>query len=256
MKKQFEIVYGTHAVRHVLELNPESILSAWIQDSKKGKNEIHEIVTLLNMHAIHIDYLPKSALDKHTADAAHQGILIKQKSGGHALPTDLDSIINNTTDGKLFLLILDGIQDPQNLGACIRTANAAGVDAVIILKNRSASVTSVVRKVASGAVESTPIITVTNLSRTIKQIQDSGVWVIGTDNKVEQDLYETDLNIPLAIVLGAEGRGLRINTSTKCDYLVSLPMHGIVESLNVSVAAGICLYEVQRQRRYKRSRRR
>ena len=255
MKKQVEIVYGTHAVRHVLELNPESILSAWIQDSKKGKNEIHECVNLLNLHAIHIDYLPKSTLDKHTANATHQGIIIKQKSGSQTLSPDLDSIINKTTEGKLFLLILDGIQDPQNLGACIRTANAAGVDAVIIPKNRSASVTSAVCKVASGAVESTPIITVTNLSRTLRQIQDSGIWVIGTDDKAEQNLYETDLNIPLAIILGAEGRGLRTNTRTKCDYLVRLPMHGIVESLNVSVAAGICLYEVQRQRRYTQSRR-
>jgi 23S rRNA (guanosine2251-2'-O)-methyltransferase len=161
---------------------------------------------------------------------------------------ELDDILDRNKDTLPLFLVLDGIQDPQNLGACIRTANAAGVDAVIIPRDKSVAVTSTVRKVASGGVENTPVITVTNLARAINRLQTAGIWIVGTDNNADKTLYELDLAIPLAIVMGAEGKGLRRNTREHCDYLASLPMHGMVESLNVSVAAGVCLYETLRQR--------
>lgn len=147
-----------------------------------------------------------------------------------------------------FLLILDGVQDPHNLGACLRTADAAGVHAVIAPKDKASGLTSVVRKVACGAAETIPFIQVTNLSRTMRDLQQAGIWMIGTSLDTELNIYEADLNGPLALVLGAEGKGLRRLTAENCDSLVKLPMFGSVQSLNVSVSAGVCLYEAVRQR--------
>ena len=147
----------------------------------------------------------------------------------------------------LFLL-LDGVQDPHNLGACLRTADAVGVNAVIIPKDRSVSINSTVVKVASGAAYSVPVVSVTNLSRTIRHMQKAGVWFVGTDGEATESLYQVKLTGSIALVLGAEGSGLRRLTKESCDFLVKLPMLGTVESLNVSVAAGVCLYETLRQR--------
>ncbi|MEW5796002.1 MAG: 23S rRNA (guanosine(2251)-2'-O)-methyltransferase RlmB [Candidatus Zixiibacteriota bacterium] len=147
-----------------------------------------------------------------------------------------------------FLLILDNIQDPHNLGACLRTADGAGVHAVIIPKDRSVHLTSTVRTVACGAAEHVPVVEVTNLARVMDQLKEAGIWLVGTSDKAAQSLYQIDLKGPLALVMGSEGKGLRRLTSEKCDFLVSLPMHGTVSSLNVSVATGICLYEAVRQR--------
>jgi 23S rRNA (guanosine2251-2'-O)-methyltransferase len=249
MSKAFEYIYGLHTVRHALRLNPDKVLSVWVQDNKKNNKEVNDILQLSVKIGIHHEYVPKATLDKHAGNAQHQGIVIRCKTRSVAGMLELDEILKNKDHAPPLLLILDGIQDPQNLGACIRTANAAGVDAVIIPKDKSVGVNATVSKVASGGVENTPVITVTNLSRTINYLQNAGVWVVGADNKAENSLYEIDLTVPLAIVLGAEAKGIRPNTRKHCDYLASLPMHGIVESLNVSVAAGICLYEVIRQRR-------
>jgi len=250
MAKEPEIIYGLHAVRHALEQQPGNVLSVWIQDSKKTTGAgMDEIIDLSSRCGVHIEYLPKATLDKHSGNALHQGVIVKCRQTKSGQQADLESILSAGPEHAGFFLILDGIQDPHNLGACLRTANAAGVDAVILPRDRAASITPVVRKVASGAAEITPVITVINLSRTIRRLQESGIWVVGADGSVDQSIYAIDLKVPLAIVLGAEGQGLRKNTRDNCDYLVSLPMHGIVESLNVSVAAGICLYEVLRQRK-------
>lgn len=154
-------------------------------------------------------------------------------------------------EGPPFLLILDHVQDPHNLGACLRTADGAGVNAVIVAKDRSARITETVRTVACGAAETIPLVQVTNLARLLDQLKDHNIWVVGTADQAEKTLYEADLQGPIAIVMGSEGKGLRRLTAEKCDFLVSLPMHGKVESLNVSVATGICLYEVVRRRRTK-----
>ncbi len=147
-----------------------------------------------------------------------------------------------------FLLILDNIQDPHNLGACLRTSDGAGVQAVIAPKDRSVRLTRIVRTVACGAAENVPFVLVTNLARLLDQLKDRGIWLVGTSDQAQRRLYEIDLTGPLAVVLGSEGKGLRRLTAEKCDFLVSLPMSGSVESLNVSVAAGVCLYEAIRQR--------
>jgi len=152
-------------------------------------------------------------------------------------------------DKPPFLLILDHVQDPHNLGACLRSADAAGVDAVITPKDRSVSLTETVLLVACGAAESIPFVQVTNLARTMRQLKESGIWIIGTADQADKSLYETDLTGPLALAMGSEGKGLRRLTRELCDFLVSLPMAGRVESLNVSVATGICLFEAVRQRR-------
>jgi 23S rRNA (guanosine2251-2'-O)-methyltransferase len=151
-------------------------------------------------------------------------------------------------EGPPFLLILDGVQDPHNLGACLRSADAAGVDAVILPKDRSAPLSATARKVACGAAETVPVIRVTNLARSLRAIRDAGVWLYGAAGDAQQSLYEADLSGPLALVLGGEGRGLRRLTREHCDVLMAIPMAGSVSSLNVSVATGICLFEARRQR--------
>lgn len=164
---------------------------------------------------------------------------------------DLYEIVE-TKKEKIFLLILDNVQDPHNLGACLRSADAAGVDAVIIPKDRSVGMTPTVQHIAAGAAENIPLITVTNLARTLGELKKMGVWLVGTAEEADQIIYDIDLNCPVAIVMGAEGKGLRRLTRENCDFLAKLPMSGTVECLNVSVATGICLFEVVRQRNLKK----
>jgi len=164
---------------------------------------------------------------------------------------DLFQIIDNLNTDP-FLLILDNVQDPHNLGACLRTADAAGINAVVAPKDRSVGITQTVIHIACGAAESVPYVQVTNLARVLRQLKESGVWLVGTSDQAKQTLYDTDLTGPIALVMGAEGRGLRRLTMEHCDFLVSLPMAGKVDCLNVSVATGICLFEAVRQRSSKR----
>jgi 23S rRNA (guanosine2251-2'-O)-methyltransferase len=159
----------------------------------------------------------------------------------------LDELLDRATTPPL-LLVLDAVQDPHNLGACLRTADATGVSAVIVPRDRAAGLSPVVRKVASGAAETVPLIQVVNLARTLRWLKERSIWIVGTDDEAEKSLYQTDLKGPLALVLGAEGTGLRRLTRDHCDALVSIPMRGVVESLNVSVAAGVVLFEAIRQR--------
>ena len=179
-------------------------------------------------------------------EGRHQGVVAKV-SAALALPHTLDGVLEGLSEPAL-LLVLDGVQDPHNLGACLRVADAMGAHAVIAPKDRAAGLNPTVRKVASGAAETVPFITVTNLARTLRELQELGIWVVGTAGEAENDLFGMKLDGPLALVLGAEGEGLRRLTRENCDQLARIPMFGTVESLNVSVAAGICLFEARRQR--------
>jgi len=160
----------------------------------------------------------------------------------------LDELLDRSEAPPL-LLVLDGVTDPHNLGACLRTADAAGALAVIVPKDKSATLNATVRKVACGAAEVVPLVAVTNLARTLEKLQKRGVWIVGTAGEASQELYSQDLSGPIALVMGAEGKGMRRLTREHCDYLVRLPMAGSVSSLNVSVATGVCLFEALRQRR-------
>ena len=187
-------------------------------------------------------------MDQLTHGEAHQGVIAQLKKIDNLGEGALDDILDKAGAAPL-LLVLDGVTDPHNLGACLRTADAAGVHAVIVPRDRAAGLSPVVRKVAAGAAETVPLIQVTNLARTLRWLQERGLWLVGTDDEATQSLYDAKLTGPMAVVMGAEGAGMRRLTKEQCDLLVNLPMKGVVESLNVSVATGVTLYEVVRQRK-------
>jgi len=215
---------------------------------KKSGRAISEILELAKNAQVTVQYVANKTLDKLSHQANHQGVVIRRKITTMDSNVDLASVLDIDDGTKGFYLVLDGVQDPHNLGACLRTADAVGVRAVILPKNRAVGLNETVRKVASGAAENTPVIHVTNLSRALREMQDTGIWVIGTADEAENSIFEEDLTSPIALVMGSEGQGLRQNTRKHCDKLVNIPMAGVVESLNVSVAAGVCLYEARRQR--------
>jgi 23S rRNA (guanosine2251-2'-O)-methyltransferase len=209
------------------------------------------LLTLARNQGVSISQAEKSDLDGRVS-GRHQGVVAVLYAGVTAdaigMMAEGELIDRVTQSAEALLLILDGVTDPHNLGACLRSADAAGVTAVIFPKDKSADVNDVARKVASGAAEAVPWVRVTNLARTIESLQQAGVWVIGTDGDAETTLYDQDLTGPCAIVLGSEGSGMRRLTRERCDFVVRLPMSGSVSSLNVSVAAGVCLFEAVRQR--------
>lgn len=225
---------------------PETVLEIWVQENKHDAGSITQLTNLAG--TIPVQYVSKGTLDKLAQYGRHQGIVIRRRRPKAAIHDIKD--LNLATDSVLpLLLVLDGIQDPHNLGACLRTADAAGVQAVISPRDRATGITPTVSKVASGAAENIPVIQVNNLARALQQLQAAGIWIIGATESAEHSIYEIDLVRPLALVMGAEGKGLRRNTRLHCDILVNIPMAGIVESLNISVATGICLFEAVRQRR-------
>ena len=189
-----------------------------------------------------------SELDKLSGQQRHQGVVAGFKGSNIASEGRLEAVLD-AIDATPLILVLDGVQDPHNLGACLRTADAAGVHLVVICKDRSAGITPVVRRAASGAAETLAVIQATNLARVLRTLKKRGIWLAGTSDEADDSLYSTDLTGPLGLVMGNEGSGLRRLTSELCDYLVSIPMAGQVESLNVSVATGVCLYEINRQRK-------
>lgn len=189
----------------------------------------------------------RKVLDEKAESTQHQGIVARVKAAKILAEHDLDELLAKTD--LPFLLILDGVTDPHNLGACLRNADAAGVQGIIVPKDNSVGLTAVVSKVACGAAETVPLFQVTNLARTMRHLQEKGVWIVGTAGEADCELYQADLKGPLAIAMGAEGKGLRRLSRECCDTLVSIPMSGSVSSLNVSVATGICLFEAVRQRR-------
>ncbi|GFE90877.1 23S rRNA (guanosine(2251)-2'-O)-methyltransferase RlmB [Steroidobacter agaridevorans] len=239
-------IFGLHAVRTLLQQRPERAALLILQ---KGRDDarIAEVLKLAQAKGIKIEMRDGKELDRIAGDERHQGACLQIRSVGVLGEGALDDLLDSLTAPPL-LLVLDGVQDPHNLGACLRTADAAGVAAVIVPKDRAAGLSATVRKVASGAAETVPLIQVTNLARTLRWLKEREIWIVGTDDQAPHSLYASKLTGPLAVVLGAEGTGLRRLTRENCDALVSIPMRGVVESLNVSVATGVLLYEAVRQR--------
>ena len=243
-----DLIYGIHAVQTAIAQSPQSIAEIWL-DGSRHDQRMAEIQRLAKSNALVQHEAQREQLDQLLPGVKHQGVIARCKMPATLTENDLFPIIDNASKPVL-LLILDGVQDPHNLGACLRSADGAGADALIIPKDKSVGITPTVAKVASGALHNVPLVQVTNLARTMEQLKKAGVWLVGMDDKGEQNLYQVDLTAPVAIILGAEGAGMRRLSKEKCDYLVKLPMVGVVESLNVSVASGICLYEALRQRSF------
>lgn len=240
------IVFGFHAVSSRLRQNPVSVQEICIDKTRKDAR-MQDLLAVAAQKGVRVMQMEKERLDGLAANGRHQGVLARVEDT--PLPyQDIHDILESDLPEPAFLLVLDGVEDPHNLGACLRVADAMGVHAVIAPKDRAAGLNATVRKVACGAAETVPFITVTNLARTLRELKDAGVWVVGTAAEAEADLFSVKFNGPIAMVLGAEGTGLRRLTAETCDQLVSIPMFGTVESLNVSVASGICLYEARRQR--------
>lgn len=242
-----ERVFGLHAVRSLLERTPERIRRLWVQDSRRD-DKLQALVTLAEAAGIDIAPRSRHELDELSGAGRHQGVLAEVTHPAPAFKEADLPIFLETLEEPPFLLILDGVQDPHNLGACLRTADAAGVHAVIVPKDKSVGLTPVVRKVACGAAETVPLVAVTNLARTLRSLRDAGVWLYGAAGEATDTLYETRFTGPLGVIMGSEGKGLRRLTREHCDGLFGIPMAGSVESLNVSVATGIALFEARRQR--------
>lgn len=243
--KPTEII-GLHAVRAVLERSPERVLHIWVQQGRDD-SRMSEVLGLASRFGVHVDTLAKSKLDQRS-EGQHQGVIARIKPAPEWQEQDLLDWLGHARERAPFLLVLDGVTDPHNLGACLRSADAAGVDAIVVPKDKSAALTPAARKVASGAAETVPLVRVTNLARFLRNLTDAGLWVVGAAGEASQALYQADLRGPLAVVMGAEDKGLRRLTREHCDALVRLPMGGTVESLNVSVACGVVLFEALRQR--------
>jgi 23S rRNA (guanosine2251-2'-O)-methyltransferase len=241
-KHKTEIIFGIHAVESVLRSHPEQVLQLWVQAGRKDKR-IQAIFDLADRQDVSVETVSRDVLQKKSADSKHQGVVASVRAGGRSQP-GLKEILEKR---DLLLLVLDGVQDPHNLGACLRSADACGADAVIVSRNRSPGLTAVVRNVASGAAETTPFIQVSNLVRALQQLKENDVWVVGTAGAAGTSLYDSSPGKRLAVVMGSEGQGLRRLTAENCDELVYIPMQGQVESLNVSVATGICLFEYRRK---------
>jgi len=239
-------VYGLHAVNAVLERAPERLLELWMaqpRDDARSRDLRERARTL----GVRVQSVSNEALAKMVGEVAHQGAVAAVRPLKGWDEHDLIHALSQIGEDAL-LLVLDGVTDPHNLGACLRTADAAGAHAVLIPKDRAAAVDGVVRKVAAGAAEFVPVASVTNLARALDLLKERGIWVVGTEGEAPQTLFAADLKRPLALVLGAEGAGMRRLTRERCDFLVRIPMAGQVESLNVSVAAGVALFEARRQR--------
>jgi 23S rRNA (guanosine2251-2'-O)-methyltransferase len=249
-----QYIYGIHAVDSLLRQNPKSVQRLWVQAGREDKR-IASLLELAQNQGVPVARLPRQDLDT-MVEGRHQGVVAETLNplvqgevtqSNLWLEADLLRAVENK-DGPALILVLDGVTDPHNLGACLRSADAAGVDAVVVPKDKSADLSPTSRKVACGAAEVVPFVRVTNLSRTLQALQERGVWLYGTAGESENSLYNSDLSISMALVMGAEGSGLRRLTREQCDFLVHLPMAGSVGSLNVSVATGICLFEAVRQR--------
>jgi 23S rRNA (guanosine2251-2'-O)-methyltransferase len=240
------VIYGLHAVRARLTHSKQTIKALWIQ-SGPAEQRCSALIQQAQQSHIPIRIVSPSHLSQQFGEVVHQGIVAQVTPLPTYQEADLPQLLQNLST-PAFLLVLDGITDPHNLGACLRSADAAGVNAVILPKDKSVGLTAAVSKVACGAVESVPVITVTNLSRTLSQLQALGIWIYGAAGEAQETIWSIDFKGPIALVMGSEGNGLRRLTREHCDGLFSLPMLGQVESLNVSVATGVSLFEVVRQR--------
>lgn len=239
-------IYGFHAILAQLDSNPQNIIRVYSLENRTD-SRLNNLMTQLAQHAIKSVKTSKQQLAKYANTPTHQGIVAE------ILPATLpnqNALISYLSKFKkpILILILDSIQDPRNLGACLRSANAAGTDCVVINKNNSAPINALVHKTSAGALKQLKLFQVSNLSRTIRALQKQNIWVIGLDGSSKLSLYDSDLTASSAIVIGSEGTGLRQLTQQSCDQLVRIPMQGNVESLNLSVAASITLFEANRQR--------
>lgn len=249
-----QYIYGIHAVDSLVRTRPKTVQRLWVQSGRDDRR-ITALVELAQNQGVPVAREPRSDLDL-MVEGRHQGVVAEtlgEPVHGDISPSNLWTekqllqLVEEQAEPVL-ILVLDGVTDPHNLGACLRSADAAGVGAVVVPKDKSADITATVRKVASGAAETVPFVRVTNISRTLGALKERGVWLYGTAGEAEKTLYDSDLQGPMALVMGGEGGGLRRLTREHCDFLVKLPMAGTVSSLNVSVATGICLFEVVRQR--------
>lgn len=238
-------IYGIHAVHTMLKSAPQRVKELYVQRGRLD-DRLQKIHKLAEQHGVALQWATVKQLDGK-AEGRHQGVMALC-SPGETYDESFLLKLAEERGGDAFFLMLDGVTDPHNLGACLRAADGAGVQAVIVPKDNSVGLTPVVSKVACGAAETMPLVMVTNLTRTLEKLQQQGAWVVGTTGDAEQLIYDIDLKGPMVLVMGAEGTGMRQLTQKQCDFLVKLPMAGGVSSLNVSVATGICLYEVVRQR--------
>ena len=236
-------IYGIHAISRRLTQAPQHCLALFC--AEKPNSRLLQLIDQACEAGIAVTLESRARLSERCGSDKHQGCVLETRASEPV--TSFAQCLAGINDRTL-LLVLDGVQDPHNLGACLRTADACGVDALIIPKDRSVKLNPTVRKVAAGAAETVPLIEVTNIARCLKDLQQAGVWIYGTSDSAEASLYDHDYAGPVALVMGAEGAGLRRLTLESCDHLVKLPMLGQVESLNVSVATGVCLYEILRSR--------
>lgn len=243
---QWERVYGVHAVEALLRHHPRRVKQLWLAEGRQDPR-VQALVQLAGEARVPVGQRERRELDEW-AEGVHQGVVAEVSPSQVWGENFLEELLARGESVPL-LLVLDGVTDPHNLGACLRTADAAGVQAVIVPKDKSATLNATVRKVACGAAEVVPLVAVTNLARTLEKLQQQGLWVVGTAGEATQEIYDLDLRGPTVLVMGAEGKGMRRLTREHCDYLAKLPMGGSVSSLNVSVATGVCLFEAVRQRR-------
>ena len=239
-----KMIFGFHAVTSRLRHEAASVEEIYV-DAGRTDARMRDLLHTAKAAGVRIIQADDQRLSNIVGTRRHQGVVAK--AGELSLARNLDELLD-VIEGPPLLLILDGITDPHNLGACLRVADGAGAHAVIAPKDRAVGLNATAAKVASGAAETVPYITVTNLARTMRDLKDRGVWLIGLADDAEKDLYAGDFAGPTALVMGSEGEGMRRLTRETCDILVSIPMFGSVESLNVSVASGVCLYEARRQR--------
>ena len=240
------VIFGFHAIQAQLDSAPEGFVKVLTLDNRNDKR-VNQITAQLHQLGIQIHQSTKQRLDKLSKNQTHQGIVAEILLPTLPNQNELIEFVSRLETTAL-ILILDSIQDPRNLGACLRSANAAGVDCVVINKDGSAPINALVYKTSAGALNQLKIFQVTNLARTIKALQKENIWVVGLDGSTNTSIYQIDLKTPTALIMGAEGSGLRKLTKHSCDQLAFIPMQGNVESLNVSVATGISLFEASRQR--------
>ena len=245
MNIESNIVCGIHSAKSLLTHQPDKVRRVLVAENYHGAR-LHEIVTLAKTSRIQCKAVPRSNLDRIAKDVAHQGVVLEIRAFEVQSQADLDSAISQWS--VPLILALDSIQDPRNLGACLRTAEGAGVDAVIIGKNRSAPLTGVVHKTSAGALDSIFLVEVSNLVSSLRRLKDKGCWIVGASDDSDHPHASVDFRVPTVLVVGGEAKGLRQLTADVCDQIVSIPMYGTIPSLNVAVATGILLYEANRQR--------
>lgn len=240
------LLCGLQTVLQALRGRHSSIEVVWLNEARSD-HRADEVIAMAKAVEVRLERVSRDRLDQLAGGVQHQGVIAQCQLPSPGSERDLRAFVDRF-DGAPLLLVLDGVQDPHNLGACLRCADGAGVDAVILPQDRAASLTASVRRVASGAAETVPIFRVTNISRVLRELQKMGIWLVGTSQEATMTLFEADLRGPLALIMGGEEKGLRRLTKAHCDTLIKIPMLGSIDSLNVATATAVCLYEALRRR--------